>query len=158
MSEKKSTTLRHIARVTGFSLGTVSQALNNKNGVAAETRQRVLEVATELNYQARTGTEKALETIGIMVKLDTWGGPIVLNPFYSQVLTGVERECNQRDISLLYTNVEVDMSARPLNWPPRLLDQDIDGLIIVGTFVQESFEFAAHHVKKPIVLVDASAP
>jgi DNA-binding LacI/PurR family transcriptional regulator len=44
------TTIKDIAKVTGLSLGTVSEALKGKHRVAAKTRELVQKVAKELNY------------------------------------------------------------------------------------------------------------
>lgn len=43
--------LQDIAEATGLSLGSVSQALNGKEGIAAATRQRVIEAARDLGYE-----------------------------------------------------------------------------------------------------------
>ncbi len=42
--------IRDLARHLNISIGTVSRALNDRAGVAVETRQRVLEAAAKLNY------------------------------------------------------------------------------------------------------------
>ena len=47
---KKRVTLKDVARVAGVSVGTASMALNNNQLVNEETRKRVLEVATRLEY------------------------------------------------------------------------------------------------------------
>ncbi len=46
-------TLREVARQAGVSLGTASQALNDRPGVARETRVRVLNAAASLGYSSR---------------------------------------------------------------------------------------------------------
>ena len=47
----KKPTIYDLARLTGVSPGTVSRVLNNRDKVAAETRDRVLRAATELNLK-----------------------------------------------------------------------------------------------------------
>ena len=44
-------TLKDIAEESGVSLGTASLAINNRPGVNAETRRRVLEIAERNGYQ-----------------------------------------------------------------------------------------------------------
>lgn len=44
-------TLKMIAEKAGTSIGTVDRALNNRDGVNAESKRRVLQVAQELGYQ-----------------------------------------------------------------------------------------------------------
>ncbi|MFN7037805.1 MAG: LacI family DNA-binding transcriptional regulator, partial [Bellilinea sp.] len=44
--------IAEIAHRCGVSISTVSLVLNNRPGVASQTRQRVLEVAASLGYSA----------------------------------------------------------------------------------------------------------
>ena len=47
---KKSSTIRDVAKAAGVSLGTASQALNDKPGVSLETMKKVKEAAEAINY------------------------------------------------------------------------------------------------------------
>ncbi len=51
MQKKKRTTIKDIAEAAGVSLGTVHLALNNKKGIRGETKEKVLQVARQLEYQ-----------------------------------------------------------------------------------------------------------
>lgn len=159
MSKKSQPTMRDIARHSGFSLGTVSQALNHRPSVARETRERVLEVAQELGYRVQTRsddrTSRELTTVGLLIKQDD-NLPYSINPFYSYVLAGAERECRQQGLSLMFASVEVDSLNRVTNWPPLLFDGRIDGLIIVGTFLEDAIAQIDHQADT-MVLVDAYA-
>jgi LacI family transcriptional regulator len=44
------TTLREIAMKIGVSVSTVSRVLNGHSGVSAEVRERVLKLASDLDY------------------------------------------------------------------------------------------------------------
>jgi LacI family transcriptional regulator len=160
MNKKSSPTLRDIARVSGFSLGTVSQALNHKPGVADTTRARVFEVAKSLGYEMQPPhtmhSPHTLTTIGLLIKQDDQQ-PVPVNPFYSHVLGGVERECQRHGLSLMFASVEVDRRNRVLNWPLLLLDGRVDGLIIVGAFFEDTLAQIDQHAQV-VVLVDAYAP
>ena len=46
--------IRDIARLSGYSLGTVSRVLNDHPGVSARARERVLEVVREVGYEPNT--------------------------------------------------------------------------------------------------------
>ena len=50
--------IRKISEVTGFSPATVSNALNRKKGVNAQTSERILKVAKELGYRAEERIKK----------------------------------------------------------------------------------------------------
>src|SRR5215218_3219239 len=104
-------TLRKVAELAGVSLGTASQALSNKPGVLPETRARVLDAASTLGYVPAPRTDHTVlpevSTIGLLLKNCEDGNP-ALNPFYSHVLSGAERECKRQSLNLMYATLDVD--------------------------------------------------
>lgn len=154
-----SATLRDVAKLAGVSLGTASHALNNRASVLPETREKVLQAALTLGYKPKEGNGKThgLAVIGMLTKHD-FGLPVDINPFFSYVQLGVESECRARDISLMYANIEVDASNHPLVWPRMITDGHVDGLIVVGAYIDELVEGLKRKLNKPIVLVDSYAP
>jgi len=160
MNKKARPTIRDIAAFTGYSLGTVSQALNRKPGVAPETRTHVFEAAQKLGYPLKPSLSshpnRELRTVGLVIKQD----PdlfYAINPFYSYVLAGAERECQRMGINLMFASIEVDGYNRVTQWPAMLFSNDIDGLIIVGTFLEDSIA-QINAQADLVVLVDAYAP
>ena len=154
-------TLRDIAKASGYSLGTVSQALNHKPGVAPATRDHVFEVAQSLGYQVKprnnhTAAPQELSTIGLLIKQDA-ELPYPANPFYSYVIAGAERECQRLGLNLMFASVEVDSHNCVIQWPPLLFDARVDGLLIIGTFLEDAIAQIGNHADA-IVLVDAYAP
>lgn len=155
-------TLRDIAQLAGVSLGTASQALNNKGNVAPDTRQRVLNAAARLGYQQQvripTVEKHQISTVGALLKLDP-DDSLPLNPSYSAILAGAERECQRQSLSLMFANVEVDLNSRVIRWPTMLLDQQVDGLLIMGIYLESTLNQIDRQLgSKPIVLLDAYAP
>ena len=49
--KNKPFTIYDIARTAGVSVGTVNRALHNKSQISEETRERVLKIATEMNFK-----------------------------------------------------------------------------------------------------------
>lgn len=154
-----SSTLREVAELAGVSIGTASQALNNRPSVARETRARVLDAAKTLGYPVKDAFNHSspLKVIGLLTKHDL-GYPVEINPFYSYIQVGAESECSKRQISLMYASVEVDPSNHPVIWPAMINEQHIDGLILAGTFIEETVDLFQRHTDVPIVLVDSYAP
>jgi LacI family transcriptional regulator len=154
-------TLRDVANRAGVSLGTASNVLNNKANVSPGSRAKVLEAAALLGYQPQvrvsTPLGRKLSVIGVIGKIDESGG-LAVNPFYSYVLAGVERECQRQNLSLMYANIEVDSLNRPAYLPPMLQDKQVDGILMVGTFLQDTIHVISRKLDKPVVLVDAYAP
>jgi LacI family transcriptional regulator len=154
---KKKVTIGDIAAQSRVSPSTVSLILNNKPGVSDETRERVLDVAAELGYPIRplnsTNGGNALLTIGMIVKID----PDILpqaNPFYSKVIMGIEDACRRSGINLLFSSLPVDENNRLLEIPPLMYNDSVDGLLLVGVSMDETFAASAGRRMPPIVLVD----
>lgn len=159
IAAKPTPTMRDLAKVTGLSLGTVSQALNNKSGVSPETRIKVLQAANDIGYKLRmrATSDGKLGAIGLLMRQDV-RLPISANSFYTVVLGGAERECQRQGINLLYASLEVDEQNRILRFPPNMLEQTIDGYLLVGAFLNEMASELKSLTQRNIVLVDAYAP
>ncbi len=153
-------TLRDVARLAGVSIGTASQALNNRPNVLPETRQRVLKAAQSLGYVAPvTSAERRplISTIGMLTKHD-YGPPPELNLFFSHVQAGVEMECRAHKINLMFSAIEVDQSNRPIEWPRMIDNRQIDGLLLIGANIDAVVHGLRRKLGTPIVLVDSYAP
>ncbi|WP_120338842.1 LacI family DNA-binding transcriptional regulator [Cryobacterium soli] len=94
----KDTKLAEVARLAGVSPGTVSNAFNRPNVVAAETITRIMDAVAELNYvpngaarQLRVGSSS---TIGLV--LHDLG-----SPFLASLAEGAEEHASGRGFSLL---------------------------------------------------------
>ncbi len=65
-------TIKDIARLSGFSVGTVSRVLNNHPDVSDDTREKVMAVVREHDFQPNTNAKhlkmQAKSSIAIMVK------------------------------------------------------------------------------------------
>jgi LacI family transcriptional regulator len=150
-------TLRDVAEQAGVSLGTASLALNNRPSVAAETRARVVEVANRLGYAGRiplrpTPTNR-IKVIGMVIKHDL-GLADLINPFYSYVQLGVDSEARKQGLGLMLSNIEVDLSNRPVMLPPLLEREQIDALLIVGVRLDDAILRMVRERGLPTVLID----
>ncbi len=146
-----------IAMQSGVSVATVSLALNNKPGVSQSTRARILEIAGELGYPASPSTTQAknnpLTTVGMVVKTDPDITPQA-NPFYSKIIIGIEDVCRRDGINLLFATLPVDKDNHPIEVPQLLFNDAVDGLLLVGTFVDKTISSISNRRMPPIVLVD----
>lgn len=80
--------LQDVARAAGVSTATASRALSRPDLVAADTRERILELARgmglRLNPSARALTTGRTRTVGVLV-------PSLANPYFAPVIGGVQR-------------------------------------------------------------------
>jgi LacI family transcriptional regulator len=139
-----------IARDSGFSINTVSRALNNMPGVSPQTRARVLAVAERLRYTpsrvARSLlSHKATRTLGLVVTDCT-------NPFYAGLIRAVEDTAFNRDYNVILCN-SGESHQREIGAIRMLLENRVAGMLI--TPVQESSEQIMDLVERevPFVLV-----
>lgn len=68
--EKRRVKLTDIAAKTGYTVGTISKALQNKEGISHETREAIMKAAKEIGYIAnaqagalRSGSSKTIAII-----------------------------------------------------------------------------------------------
>lgn len=121
---------------------------------------RVLDAARVLGYPLKLNGEgggKPLAMIGMLVKHDV-NYPVEVNPFYSHVQAGVERACRQHQINLMYAAIEVDRSNRPVEWPTLIHEKQLDGLLLIGTLIDDALDFVQRRSDTSIVLIDSYAP
>lgn len=153
--------MKDIARESGVSLSTVSLVLNDKPGLPQETRLKVFSIARELGYEVRSIPPillkpTVLKTIGMLVKRAQGdSAPPSANIFFSHVIDGIEAGCRQENISLLYGTLPVDENNNALEIPPLVVDPRIDGLMLVGNFIDEQLNAAIKQRGIPVVLAEA---
>ena len=153
--------LQDVADLAGVSIGTASQALNNKASVSPETRALVFQAASQLGYElplrAVVQPDKETSTIGVLGQA-RMGQSVLIDPFYSAVLSGAEQECKRHGLSLLYYSLPVDEQSAVIEWPPLINDQQPSGWLVVGAFTQQTLLDLDQRVNAPVVLVDTVAP
>jgi DNA-binding LacI/PurR family transcriptional regulator len=146
-----------IASQCGVSISTVSLVLNDKPGVSEQTRARVLAASRQLGYTLpspnQANPDSRLKTIGMIVKTDTDTTPQA-NPFYSKVILGIEDVCRRSGINLLFATLPTDENNRPVEIPKLFFNPDLDGILMVGTFLDETILSIRSKHTPPIVLVD----
>lgn len=120
------TTLKELAALLNISVSTVSKALNDSHEISENTRIRVKELATKLNYkpnriaqQLKTNKSK---TIGVIL-------PTVTNPFFAEVLHGIEMAATESDYDIIVclTNETLHKEKRSLEL---LSNGSVDGFIM----------------------------
>ena len=120
------TTIRDLAEYTGLSPAAVSYALRGMH-VSPETEQRVREAAEKLGYEAdpiaRALAGGATGVVGLLVGS--------LSDFWNQELVrAVQRELYGAELSTLVADAD-GLPARELELAQRLVDQRVDGLVVV---------------------------
>lgn len=131
--------IKDIAERLGVSAATVSRALSDSGLVAEPTLSRIREVAREMNYRPNVSarnlrTQRAMAVL--MVVRD------VGNPFYLEILKGVEATARAAGYSVLMGNTEND-SDREVEYFDMLRDGHADGMILMTGKLPEREGFLA---------------
>src|SRR5262245_63458640 len=125
------TTIRELARLSGVSVGTVSRALNGYTDVSDATRDRIVQLAQELDYTpaaaARTLVTERSHVVGVF--LDTGEGhPDVQHPFFHEVLGGLKQMIGLAGFDLLlFASEPPGKGFGPYPYPKRARHHRVHG-------------------------------
>ena len=122
-------TIKDVARLADVSIATVSAVMNGKGGVSPELAQRVQQAMEALDYHpnqvARSLKVRQTHTIGMVI-------PDVTNPFFTDVMRGVEDEARRNGYSVIFCNANEDpeLERRQLS---TLFSRRVDGVLLAPT-------------------------
>ena len=140
--------IRKISEDTGFSISTVSNALNRKKGVNKETAKKILEAAQELGYNME---EKVTKIRFVIFRRN--GLIIDESLFHPAVIEGVERQAKAMGYEMVFCYVDI----RDPGYKEQLADilADMQSVVILlGTeMLEEDYEPYAD-AKNQIILLD----
>src|SRR5699024_3551615 len=133
--------IKDIAKQASVSSTTVSRVLNKDKtlSVSDETRQRILQIAKDLNYktfQERRGEErlnKKQSSINVGIIIVRTFEEEANDPYYVSIRHGIEKECRNQGIS----NIEL-FQFHHLNMENAA--SGVDGLIVVGKISEEDIK------------------
>lgn len=120
-------TIRDIARMTGYSITTVSRVINGHPYVEEQKRQTILAMMKELNYKPNKIAQKLSSgktfNVGVIV-------PFVNHPFFDRILNGIMEEAfaQQYNVTLLPTNFD---KALEKDYLEDFAAKGFDGLIVI---------------------------
>lgn len=133
-ARKPSVSVRDVAELAGVSLGTVSNVLNRPERVGEGIRLRVQQAMGDLGFvPSRAAGQlrgRNSELIGVVV-------PDVGNPFWAEVLRGVEHVADEIGVAMVVGSTHQDRE-RQAHILRVLQSQGVDGLIIAPIAPQPS--------------------
>lgn len=145
----KRVTIADVAREAGVSMMTVSRAVNNKEGISAETRERILEIAERIGYHP-SGVARALATnrsctVGLVM-------PDVANPFFAQIARGAEDAAHTAGYNVFLVNTDED-NQRERSALDSLWEKQVDGAILCSSRLpQEQLMKYAEHIQHTVLI------
>ncbi len=146
-------TLKMVAQAADVSVSQTSMALNDRPGVAPETRARVVAAALELGYvpdpiarELRTGRSAVF---ALVVRN-------VANPYFNDVLSGMQAAALEHGVAVMMMDSDYseDHERRHIRY---LLSRRVSGLAIAPVGVAAAVdEWRAAQPQAPVVLLNSS--
>jgi DNA-binding LacI/PurR family transcriptional regulator len=150
----KRPTIADIARRAGVSKGAVSYALNGQPGVSEATRRRVMAIAKEIgwnpNSAARALSGAAANAIGLALRRPA--SVLGLEPFYMELISGLEAELSARSYAVMLQVVadsEAEIGVYRRWWGERR----VDGVLVCDLRVDDPRVPVLEELQLPAVVV-----
>jgi LacI family transcriptional regulator len=151
--DRRRATLDDVAAAAGVSKATVSKALNGRDDVSAETRERILAAVTEIGYRPTTSATPATARRAVAVVFDIPASPYILG-----VLQGTLAAATDEHVDLV-SRLAPERASRTHRTVARdwVADQRRVGVVgIVGLTLSapDGLIRAASDAALPFVMVD----
>ena len=134
-AHQTSITLKELSSLTGFSMSTVSKALNNKLDISTETKQLITRIAEKYNYRpnslAISLRNQKSSTVAIILP------QINLSP-YSNVLFNLQKIADSRDHRVVIFQ-SFKLRTKEVEYLNSICDGSIDGAIIITSSDSNSY-------------------
>jgi len=149
---RKRITIKDIAREAGVSIATVSNVINKRGRVSPETSEAIWKIIQKRNYSpsmaARSLKAKRSHLIALVVPFLP-KGKIQENPFFWQLLAGIEAGARNQQFHVIFTGLD---NSSDLSFA---VDWHLDGLIVLGTYEGSPVVDEIDKLKIPCVFVDS---
>ncbi len=147
-------TMQDIADIFNVSKVTVSKALNNKEGVSDELKEKIQEKAIELGYRfnsiARSLKDNATYNIGVVVAERFIGDNA--NAFYMSFYQQISKQLDEKGYSAILHQLSQD-DENQLVLPRIYNDNKVDGLILLGQ-VHDDYVDLMTKINIPVMFLD----
>lgn len=142
-------TMEDIAERADVSINTVSRALNDKPDINDQTKDEILQIADELNYQpnrfAQGLRSSKTSTLGVIVA-------DIMNPFFSALLKGVEKAAREEGYSIIVQDTD-EKYENEQSAIQTTLSEQVDGLLITPVQTNQGTIIDIKQSELPFVLL-----
>ena len=148
-------TLEDVARVAGVSISTASRALSGNPKISRQTAARVQAAAQQLGYrpnlQARSLSVQRTHNIGMIIA-NPVGSTLTSDHFFFSVVEGASRVLEKLGLNLVVSTSQATYQSRA-DLPQMIRDGRVDGVILGGIPMQDSFVRAVARAGLPTVFI-----
>jgi len=147
-------TIKDISKKSGYSVTTVSKALNNYSDISFDTKQKILKLCDEMGYvpnlSARSLVNKKSYTIGVIFEEITGVG--LQHPVFSKILETFKSDVEKNGYDIMFISSKIgDAKGSYLQHCQRKQVEAV--LILCGEFLSEEMT-ELYSSSVPTVLID----
>jgi len=152
---KRNITIKDLARKLEISVSTVSRALRNAPDINAKTKEAVINLAKELDYEpnalAKSLVQSKTNIIGVIV-------PELDMQFFASAIRGIQEEAHKRGFNVLIAQSNEDYELEVENLTSMVASR-LDGLIISLSRQTKDFSHFDKILRRniPLVLFDRAS-
>ena len=146
-------TIYDLAKAAGVSIATVSRALNDHYAVSEETKQRIRDLAEEMDYHPNARARSfARQKSGIVLFItDLHRNAAFENPHMFEIMTGISQYLDEKNYALLLKHVttkEAPQAIREL-----MIREQADGVIIHAAILSSALAGTLQHMDVPHLVI-----
>ncbi len=152
--KKETTTLKRLAQELGLSISTVSRALNDHPDISLSTKERVKQLATQLNYVpnifAKGFRKHKTNIIGVVV-------PNITHYFTTTMIRGILEEASLKGYRVIISESNND-ATKQTEMLQTMLQFDVDGILMSMSKVTRNVDDILKVVSNvPLILFDKAS-
>ncbi|WP_074032525.1 LacI family DNA-binding transcriptional regulator [Exiguobacterium sp. AT1b] len=147
-------TIYDLAKKTGFSITTVSKALNNYKDVSDKTRAKILQAAAEMDYlpnaHAQSLSTKKSWAIGVMFSEANEVG--MKHPFFNGIIESFRHATEEQGYDLIFASR--NLRNRDMSYLEHFKHRAVDGIVVICSDRMDEQVQELMRSDIPIVVVD----
>ena len=147
-------TIYDLAKKTGFSITTVSKALNNYKDVSDKTRAKILQAAAEMDYlpnaHAQSLSTKKSWAIGVMFSEANEVG--MKHPFFNGIIESFRHATEEHGYDLIFASR--NLRNRDMSYLEHFKHRAVDGIVVICSDRMDEQVQELMQSDIPIVVVD----
>lgn len=154
--------VKEIARRAKVSIGTVDRVIHNRTGVSPKTKERVNQIIKEINYKPNLlgrilASKKTFHFASLIPKVSAE------TSFWEAPLKGIETaesEIRQYNIHIHKYFYDQNDKESFVSETQKILKEEVDGILLAPTFIEESINFTnrCRKLNIPYVFIDSDIP
>jgi len=147
-------TIKDISKKSGYSVTTVSKALNDYSDISLKTKDKILKLVDEMNYipnsQARSLVTQKSFTIGII--FHEISGVGLQHPLFSKILESFKSEVESKGYDLLF--LSHSNGGKMGSYLRHSLRKQVEAIFILCAEFESAELFELYDSDLPVVMID----